>query len=202
MSAYERVCWARKVSQADIWRLYHTDALGIVDEALIDRVGSAFLARCQSILLVSSAGVECPRCGAVIQVGWRRSPEDVIACPVNGCGWETTFAQWHSSWRHQDLIGTRAATAFQAFAEQYSHTLAPRVKMLLIDQLIHAFHQGIVGELAHRSAANNLIEGSHRQVLALLEQLAYGDGSTPGLKETAAGWQARAKEVERVRRSK
>jgi hypothetical protein len=201
MNRNDGIHWTRKVSQAKIRQLYRTDALGIVDEELVDEVGSALYARCRSILLVSSAQAECPRCGHVIKVGWGRSNEDVIACPGDGCSWETTVSRWHTSWRHRDLIGTRAASAFRAFVEQYSPALGSREKILLIDQLIHAFHQGIVAGLPHRSAANNLIEGSHTQVLALLDQLAYGDASTPGLREAAGDWQERKREVEHVRRT-
>jgi hypothetical protein len=201
MDTNERIHWARKVSQAKIRRLYQTDALGIVDEELIDDVGSALYARCQSILLVSSAQVECPRCGCVFQVEVGRPEEDVLACPADGCFWQTTYRQWHNSWRHQDLIGTRAASAFQVYVKRYQHAKGPREKMFLIDQLIHAFHQGIIAGMPHRSAANNLIEGSHRQVVAFLDQLTFGDGSTPGLKERQAEWREKAKAAERVRRS-
>jgi hypothetical protein len=37
-------------------------------------------------------------------------------------------------------------------------------------------------------AACNLIEGKYSQVLALLEELAYGDASAPGLRETKETW--------------
>ena len=72
--------------------------------------------------------------------------------------------------------------------------------MLLIDALIHAFHHGIVEDMPHRSAANNLIEGSHSQVVAFLDDLAYGQGSTPGLQEKRAEWQEKVNKVEQVRR--
>jgi hypothetical protein len=48
----ERMRWARKVSQAKIRQLYQADAMGIVDEELIDKVGTALYACCQSILLI------------------------------------------------------------------------------------------------------------------------------------------------------
>ena len=73
--------------------------------------------------------------------------------------------------------------------------------MILIDQLIHAFHQGIREGMPHRAAANNLIEGSHREVVAFLDRLAYGDGSTPGIQEMREEWQAKIRDVKRVRRS-
>ena len=71
----------------------------------------------------------------------------------------------------------------------------------VIDQLIHAFHQGIKAGMPHRPAANNLIEGSYEQVVAFLDRLAYGEGSTPGIEETQAEWRDKMKAVEQVRRS-
>jgi hypothetical protein len=72
--------------------------------------------------------------------------------------------------------------------------------MILIDSLIHAFHQGIVAGMPHRAAANNLIEGRHRDVVAFLDRLTYGDGSSPGLRETREDWRVKMEAVERMRR--
>ena len=49
------VRWASRVNPATIRRLYETDARGIVDEDLIDEVGFALYARCQSILCASDS---------------------------------------------------------------------------------------------------------------------------------------------------
>jgi len=201
VSDRQELRWAPKVSQAKIWRLYQTDASGLVDEELIDEVGTALYARCRSVLLVSRAQVECPRCHAVVTLGWGHSEQDVALCPTPDCGWETTYGQYHTSWRHRDLIGTRAASAFQAFVDRYPQAHRPQDKVLLIDELIHAFHHGIVADLPHRSAANNLIEGSHRQVVALLDRLACEDESTAGIKERQDEWREKMRAAERVRRS-
>ncbi len=195
----EQIRWARKVGRAKINRLYQTDALGIVDEALIDEVGTALLARCESILTVSRAQACCARCGTVFDVGWGRGADEVLVCPA-GCGWQATVDEWHQSWRHRDLIGTRAATAFEHYVEQYPRARTAQQKMVLIDGLIHAFHRGIVEDTPHKSAANNLIEGSYREVIAFLDALTYGTGSTPGLREEHAAWRAQAAQAERVRR--
>jgi hypothetical protein len=189
------------VSRAKISRLYQTDALGIVDEALIDEVGTALLARCESVLVVSRAQARCPRCGTVFDVGWARDRDESLACPA-GCGWQTTVEDWHRSWRHQDLIGTRAAGAFEHYAAHYPQAQTPQQKMLLIDGLIHAFHEGIVAGAPHRLAANNLIEGSYGQVRAFLDALSYGESGMPGLQQRYAGWQEMARRADQVRRPK
>jgi hypothetical protein len=198
----EKTRWARKVSQTKIRRLYLTDARGIVDEELIDEVGTALYARCQSVMVVSRAQALCPRCGHIFPVGKGRSGQEEIKCPAEGCSWQTTYEQWHHSWRHQDLIGTNAAAAFETYLDKYSQAQSPREKLLLIDQLLHTFHQGLIANLPHRSAANNLIEGNHQQVIAFLDELTYGDESTPSLKEQQAIWREQMKQVERIRRPK
>lgn len=191
--------WATKVRQTKIRRLYESDARGLVDEGLIEDVGIALYSRCRSILLVSSQQIECPRCFHVFPVA-QSGENAVIGCP-NGCGWSISGEQYHNSWRHQDLIGTNTP-AFQIFVERYPNATSAREKMVLIDQLIHAFHQSMRYPVPHRSAGNNLIEGNHQQVVALLDTLTYGDGSTPGLHETRAAWKETTAEMQRLRRSK
>ena len=68
----------------------------------------------------------------------------------------------------------------------------------LIDALLHAFHQSAKKPFPHRAAAHNVVEGSHQQVLGLLESLAYGDISTPGTRDVRAAWKTR---YERMRSS-
>jgi len=46
-------------------------------------------------------------------------------------------------------------------------------------------------------AACNLVERKYGQVSALLEELAYGDASTPGIMETKEAWR-RTMEAKRV----
>jgi hypothetical protein len=200
MSSAEKIFWAPKVPQPKIWQLYRNDARGIVDQELIDDVGGRLYARCWSVLLVSSGQVECPRCGARFAVGWGAKPEDSATdCPTQGCGWATTGRAYHDGWRHRDLIGTNALPAFQSFVERYPAATSAREKMLLIDQLIHAFHWSIKSDAPHRSAANNLIEGNHAQVVALLDTLTYGDESASGTRERHADWRAAAEQMKRRR---
>ncbi len=196
-----KIRWAPKVRQDKIWRLYQNDARGILDEALIDDVGLALLDRCRSVLMVNNGQVECPRCGHIFVCVGRDAPSehDVIRCPTPGCTWETMPLQYHNSWRHRDLHGYNASPAFQTFVEQYQRASSPRQRMLLIDQLIHAFHQDLRRDVPHRSAANNLIEGNHNEVVAFLDRLAYGDESTPGTHETKEQWRNKLEAMQRLR---
>ncbi len=191
--------WAPKVRQDKIRRLYELDARGIVDEELIEDVGIALYSRCRSILLVSSQRIECPRCATVFHAE-QHDENSMIVCPTQ-CGWNITGTQYHHSWRHHDLIGTNTP-AFQDFVDRYPRALSPQQKMVLIDQLIHAFHQSIRYPVPHRAAANNLIEGNHQQVVAFLDTLTYGNGNTPGMQETQAAWKETMQEMQKLRRSK
>src|SRR6185369_14237637 len=79
-----------KIRQAKIWQLYQNDALGAVDEILVEDVGLSLLQRCQSIWLVAGRKVECPRCATIFPLSepgtWKMLP-GVQVCPNPGCGW-------------------------------------------------------------------------------------------------------------------
>src|SRR5512134_3889200 len=90
--------WAQRVPPARLRRLYQLDALGVVDEDLIDEVAFAIRARCESILEATEASrgrVRCPSCGGAVM----RTPGEgeVLCCPA--CGWETTWARYFSTYR-------------------------------------------------------------------------------------------------------
>ncbi len=172
-SETEKIRWAPKVSRSRIWQLYQNDARGTIDETLIEDVGFSLWLRCQSIILVSHRQVECPRCHNSFAAQVVEEP-DAIKCPTLNCGWQTTQEQYHNSWRHQDLIGSNALPAFETFVKDYPSARTPQTRMLCIDHLIHAFHWGLQN-LPNRSVANNLIEGSHADVVALLDKLSEGN---------------------------
>lgn len=120
-------------------------------------------------------------------------PDEPVPCP--SCAWESTFARFHQSWQHRELWGGNALTAFRSYVATYPNARTYRDRLLLIDRLIHAFHVN-VRETFNRAAGENLIEGSKKQVLELLDTLAYGDAGQP---ETRAGkeqwrqeWHARS----------
>lgn len=80
-----------------------------------------------------------------------------------------------------------------SFLEDWPNARNHRDKLLLIDRLIHAVHVELGSETSmYRPAGVNLIEGTAHEVVALLDDLAYGDGSTPGLAELRDSWRARA----------
>jgi hypothetical protein len=173
-SSRERITWAPKIRQAKIWQLYLNDARGTVDDDLVEDVGYRLLQRCRSIQLATNRSLECPRCGEVIKLvesePWRLDP-GIQTCPNPDCGWTTTAREWHASWRHQDMLGKAAMPAIQVYLQDYPRASGSQERMLCIDQLIHAFHISLRDGKAGRSFANNLIEGSHAQVVDLLDRL-------------------------------
>lgn len=170
----EKISWSPKIRQAKIWQLYQNDALGAVDEVLVEDAGLSLLHRCHSIWLVTRREVECPRCGAVFSLcepdSWKMLPGPQV-CPMPDCGWETTAEQWHESWKHRDLLGTAVMQAVETYLQDYPRAQKTEVRMVCIDQLIHTFHKSPPTGKPGRSLANNLIEGSHDQVVELLDRL-------------------------------
>jgi hypothetical protein len=175
----EKISWSPKLRQAKIRQLYQNDALGAVDEILVEDVGLSLLHRCQSIWLVTERKVECPRCGTIFPLsepGTWKMLQGVQVCPSPGCGWETTAEQWHESWTHRELLGTAALQAIEIYLSDYPPARKTEERMVCIDQLIHSFHISLRTGKATRSFANNLIEGSHDQVIEFLDRLSAKTG--------------------------
>lgn len=78
------------------------------------------------------------------------------------------------SWEHQDLNGN--CPDFERFVAAYPQTGNVRDRMILIDGVVHALHLTAKGDVSN-FAARNFIEGSRPKIVALLEELASGDGA-------------------------
>lgn len=191
MAGADEIQWARRVKPEKIRRLYTLDAKGIVDEELIDDVGYAMYARCHGIRIATRAHAGkamCPRCRNDVSRAssdWRTWQKDEpLVCE---CGWSTTWGEYHKSYQGKQLYGGQAYPMFRGFIDQWPAARTPRAKMLAIDALIHACHGQFKGMMG-RPAACNLIEGTARDLIRFLDELAYGNGSTAGLAETRAKW--------------
>jgi hypothetical protein len=182
--------WAPKLRPEKLRRLYELDAQGLADQELIDDVGYTLYSRCESILTVTEAfegRVRCPGCGTVILRQSGTGPqEEILRC--DHCSWQATWRDYHQSWRHRQLWGGNAVPAFQEFVRRFPSARDPGQKMLLIDQLIHAYHYDLRRQVYNRPAAANLIEGGLRQVIQFLDALSYGSRSTPGLAPAQVEW--------------
>jgi len=179
--------WAPRVRQQDIRRLYETDARGIYDEELIDKVGWGLYIRCESFIVAVEAArgrVKCSRCGETIP--HHGAPDEVLHCA--GCGWEMPWSTYFRSFQHKQLSGAEPVLGFfREFLARFPVASNPREKMVLIDTLIHGFHQSLLGDPT-RTTAVNLIEGRYHEVVGFLDSLTYGEGSTPGMRQRLAEW--------------
>ena len=76
---------------------------------------------------------------------------------------------------------------FEEFRKTYPGAKGYRQKMVLIDQLIHR-HHGELNENPTRAGCVNLIAGKLWEVVAFLEELTYGEASTPELAQHRRHW--------------
>ncbi len=179
--------WAPKISQVKVRHLYELDSQGIIDVDLINEVGWALWERCDTILTVTAAHnghVLCPACGTVIE---RQNPwtaEEIVECPK--CDWHIPWTTYHRSYRGRQLFGANAVGIFEAYHKAFPLAQKANEQMLLIDQLIHAFHIGL--KEIGRPVAANLIEGSLREVIHFLDQLTSGEESASGLEDSRTKW--------------
>lgn len=181
----EKILWSPKIRREKLWDLYQSDAQGDLDEDLLTEVGYGLLARCQSILMIRTGKVTCPRCGTVFQVVEPGQPPTTtpVPCPGTDCGWQVSGGEYHQSKRHRELMIGKAGPAFETYVQRFPSAATPQERMFAIDRLIHDFHWDLVRQLPNRPAANNLIEGSLAQVIDLLDRLSYGDDA-----EAKARW--------------
>ena len=139
--AFSAPRWAPRIKQSLIRRLYETDASGIQDEELIDEVGWTLHARCASFVDAVEASLgraRCPGCGRII--AHDSMPDTVLRCAE--CGWETTWRAYFKTFQHKQLSGAEPVLVlFRDYMERFPKARDPREKMLLIDGLIHGFHQ-------------------------------------------------------------
>jgi len=132
-----KVRWASRVNPRLIRRLYETDARGIVDEELIDEVGVALYARCESILQANEAHIHgrvlCPECGQTIQRPldvWRDRSKPVTC---DRCGWSVRWGDYLATYQDKHLVSVGAIAMHQAFVRDFRRAATPREKMLAIE---------------------------------------------------------------------
>jgi len=128
--------------------------------------------------------VHCPVCGTVTERKNPWSADEQIICVK--CGWCIPWAIYHQSYRGKQLFGANAVEVFAAYHKAFPDEQSATRKMLLIDQLLHAFHVGI--KEIGRPVAANLIQGSMGEVIRFLDALTYRDGSATGISDSQAVW--------------
>jgi ribosomal protein L37AE/L43A len=180
--------WAPRVSRRSIAKLYQADARGIRESDLVDEVGIALLARCQSIMRIDAARggtYECPNCLAT----WKQSRNNRKVLSCQGCGWSITWEQFKTTYQRKQLSAGGARPFFEEFAVRYPKAGTYTEKMALVDTLIHRFHSELdADDPPTRPAAVNLIQGTMKHVIAFLNDLTYDKNSTVGTRQTLSDW--------------
>jgi hypothetical protein len=182
--------WAPRVRPDLIRRLYQADAQGLHDTELIDEVGHAMLARCETIRTASER--RCIHCHGLLE--GQRTRDGVLHCPA--CGWSVRWKTFQQSYKKRRIHGSRALPAFLLFLEQYPRARAWAEKMREIDAVIHAVHESLGPNPWVAPAADNLIEGRVEDTLQLLDELASGDG-TADIRQRQEVWAAKVEPFRR-----
>jgi len=172
--------WCKRVPQALIARLYNQTVSGIDDDALVDEVGWALYARCESIISATN-GFEkkrliCLNCGEEIPL-----LENAFNCP---CGFHATWDEFKKSYKGKQLHAANALPIFLAYQKDFPKAKTYGEKLICIDVLIHSFHiksayyktlesYDIENENVelNRPTGANLIEGTLTEVILFLDRL-------------------------------
>ena len=176
--------WAPRVAPDKIWQLYQSDAMGMLDERLLDAVGYAFLARAQSIIDTNRIHLErialCPSCGKPVH-----EENERFECP---CGWSMAAQALHQTYKGRQLIGPSIVGFAEAFIRDWNRALDdPHRRMMAIDDLIHRFHWEMIGEPT-RPVAVNYIKGKMGEIKRLIWALA-GQAMSGERAENMLRWQ-------------
>jgi hypothetical protein len=165
------------VPRATIQRLYAGEAAGLIDDELLDDVGTRLYLRCQTILAVRRIQLDrlayCPDCDEFFP-RIAGQPDSIIECPV--CGRRATWAQYWSTFRHKEIAGP--PDLLDEFMTSWRRARSSSDKMLAIDRAIHRWHhENTAGKPLGRPFGVNLIEGSRKQVIEFLDTLTYGSAA-------------------------
>ena len=194
----DEIEWAPRVPKNKIRRLYVSDARGLLDEDLLEEVGSMLFQRCQSILTVADTKrgmVHCPRCerrGLTSLIERQKThgdPRDqVLVCPR--CSWQTTWGEYYKSFKRHQLNPGGAIASFSAYIRDYAAAQTPQAQMLAVDRLIHEFHYSYRPrpDIPTRSVSVNLIEGKLTDVLQFLDELTANQEISPERQAAYAEW--------------
>lgn len=169
--------WAKRISGEQIFRLYQSDASGLLDEELLDEVAYGLLARAEAITSVTRTHSEgiypCAACGAEILLKGHKDKDAILKC---SCSWQLSKGEYHKTYKGKQLVGGAAQPIIDRAMKNFPARGTPQDKMRWIDDLIHAFHGELQGEY-FRPMAVNFIEGNSRTVIDLILSLAYEENS-------------------------
>lgn len=185
-SEYRLPTWAPRVSKVKIERLYRGSARGLLHEDLIDDVGYALYARCESMLEVTeilrTGRPRCPECRAVIpKRNWQ--PDEELVCPA--CEWRCPAQAYNKTYARKNFGTGGLDEEIREFMRKFASARSPGDKLVLIDTLIHRFHWA---SAQGRPLAAALIEGKMKDIMPFLDRLSYGENVPPEVTQMREEW--------------
>jgi hypothetical protein len=189
--------WNPRVPRHKIWRLYHSDAMGFQDDDLVNDVGMTLLLRVESCLTVSEAQrgrVKCAECGTIIMRDMRPHHQyetNKVVC--TNCDWQLSWLEYRKTFHNKQLGCGGMFVPCQEFAKEYPKARTYQEKMILIDTLIHRFHWQMEGRPG-QPGATVIVGGRMSDIADFLDELTYGQKSTPGLTEQREAWREIARD--------
>ncbi len=179
--------WSPRVSKSKIARLYTILGKGIADEALLDEVGFALLARSESVLAATPAGegrgARCPSCGSLVPfTTWR---DEELEC--KSCGWRCPKQAYKKTIKYKHLFAGGMKPFLEEFVRQFPRARTHSDRLILIDTLIHRYHWQYVGKPS-RPGACCLIEGKLKDIMPFLDALSYGENLPEDVRATREEW--------------
>ena len=177
-----RFRWSPKVQRRTLQRLYESDAAGLADEALVDDVGITLYLRClqgqEEYSLMEKGQIKCHNCGRILPY------QDILMeCE---CGRQYQLREYMRSFRRNNMPSGSATHIFGAYIRDWPRAKTYAEKMRVVDTLVHEFHINLVTGVKGRFVGINLIEGTKKQIEALILSLAYGDEAGRETKEAFA----------------
>jgi hypothetical protein len=178
--------WAPRISQELIHKLYHSVGRGFMDEELINDLGYAMLARCESIIAATDASggsAACPLCKNVVRHGCK--DDEKLVC--SQCGWSCGWREYKKTYQGKQLHGGGIEEYVREYIQKFPAAIAPGERLVLIDTLIHRYHWEN-SDRPSRPGATNLIQGKCAEIIAFLDQLSYGEHIPPDIQARRSEW--------------
>ena len=160
--------WPNKLNIQKLKRLYMLDAKGIQDAVLADEIGLTLYLRCkygkEDMERMENGVIRCHNCGNEIA-----GDGDFRQC---ACGYQYSYREYRRSYRRNNMPYGSAAKIFNKFVSDWDRAKSYQEKMILIDGLLHEFHLCMISGARGRTVAMNFIDGTHKRVEGIINELA------------------------------
>lgn len=189
---YNQFHWPSKLNPGKLRRLYQLDAAGIKDDSLVDEVGLTLYLRCklgkEDQERMDKFIIRCHHCGAdlVPEMGTNIDSDNSGGIQIDHgqsdsshvfdfrqcvCGYQYSFREYRRSYRKNNMPTGAAAEIFKRFIVEWERADCYESKIVLIDTLLHEFHRSLVSGATHRPVAMNFMDGTRKNVEALIQEL-------------------------------